>query len=262
MGTPQQEKKSSVFQLKIASSKLWKDMITAISTLIDEACFEITPEGLKLRAMDPSHVAMVDFEWPKTVFDEYTCAQRGRLCVNVSEMLKVMKRVESDESIELSLDGKTARLNVRLRGRYIRTFSMPTLEAAGEEVPTPKITFNAQAKVTTGSLRNAIDDVSTVSDHVSLQMSAEQFTMRAMGDLGSVNVEIPRGSEALLGLDAKEESKATYSLTYLAEIVKAASATSDVATIEFSTDMPVKLSFALPQGGRLEYFLAPRIEAE
>lgn len=262
MSTSQPERKSSGFRLKAASSKLWKDMITAISTLIDEACFETTPDGIKLRAMDPSHVAMVDFEWPKTVFDEYACAQRGRLCINVSEMLKVMKRVESDESIELALDERTARLSVQLRGRYLRTFSMPTLEAVREEVPTPKISLSAKAKITTGSLRNAMDDVSTVSDHVSLQMNQDQFAMRATGDLGSVSVEIPKGSEALLGLDTKEEVKATYSLTYLAEIVKAASATSDIATIEFSTDMPVKLSFALPQGGKLEYYLAPRIEAE
>jgi proliferating cell nuclear antigen len=258
----QQEGKPGAFRLKIASSRLWKDMITAISTLIDEACFETIPEGIKLRAMDPSHVAMVDFEWPKTVFDEYTCTQRGRLCINVSEMLKVMKRVESDESVELSLDERTARLNVQLRGRYIRTFSMPTLETTGEEVPTPKITFNAKARVTTGSLRNAMDDVSTVSDHVSLQMSPEQFVMKSVGDMGSVNVEMPKGSESLIGLDVKEEAKATYSLTYLSEIVKAASNTSDVVTIEFSTDMPVKLSFELPQGGKLEYFVAPRIETE
>jgi DNA polymerase III sliding clamp (beta) subunit (PCNA family) len=42
-------------------------MATAISILVDEATFKIDPDGLKLRAMDPSRVAMIDFEWPKTI---------------------------------------------------------------------------------------------------------------------------------------------------------------------------------------------------
>jgi proliferating cell nuclear antigen len=53
-----------MFKLKVADSKLLRDMATAISILVDEATFKIEPDGLKLRAMDPSRVAMIDFELP------------------------------------------------------------------------------------------------------------------------------------------------------------------------------------------------------
>jgi len=43
-----------MFKLKVADAKLLKDMITSISILVDEATFRLDPEGLKLRAMDPS----------------------------------------------------------------------------------------------------------------------------------------------------------------------------------------------------------------
>jgi len=33
-------------------------------------------------------------------------------------------------------------------------------------------------------------------------------------------------------------------------------------TVEFSTNMPIRLEFDIPQQGRLLYYLAPRIEAE
>ena len=55
-----------MFKAKMADAKFLKDMMGAISILVDEATFDVTPEGIKLRAMDPSRVAMVDFEWPKT----------------------------------------------------------------------------------------------------------------------------------------------------------------------------------------------------
>jgi len=251
-----------MFKAKISDAKLLRDMITAISTLVDEATFNITPEGIKLRAMDPSRVAMIDFEMPKTIFDEYTADTPTKMCINITELLKLLRRTSKDESVELALDEKTGRLNVGIKGKYDRTFNMPTLEATEEEVPTPKVTFNVRAKATTEGLNEAIQDVLLVSDHVRVEMDNEKMTMRATGDLMGATVELKKGSDALLDLEAKEPSKATFSLSYLSEIIKTAAATSDVATLEFSTDMPIRIDFQQPKEGKLTFYLAPRIEVE
>ncbi|MDH5374574.1 MAG: proliferating cell nuclear antigen (pcna) [Candidatus Bathyarchaeota archaeon] len=251
-----------MFKLKVADAKLLKDMATAISILIDEATFKIDPENLKLRAMDPSRVAMVDFEWPKTVFEEYTCTEPTKMCINISELLKLLRRAGKDEVVELSLDEKTGRLQIRITGKYTRNFTMPTLESSEEEVPTPKITFNVRAKATTEGLRQAIEDAQLVSDHVRIEADAEKLVFNAAGDLMSAIIELQKGSDTLLDLEAKEPSKATFGLSYLSEIIKAASATSDIATLEFSTDMPIKLDFQQTKEGKLTFYLAPRIETE
>ena len=251
-----------MFKLKVADAKLLKDMATAISILVDEATFKIEPESLKLRAMDPSRVAMVDFEWPKTVFDEYICAEPMKMCINISELLKLLRRAGKDEVVELSLDEKTGRLQIKITGKYMRNFTMPTLEASEEEVPTPKINFNVTAKATTEGLRQAIEDAQLVSDHVRIEVDSEKMVLNASGDLMGANIELQKGSDALLDLETKEPSKATFSLSYLSEIIKAASATSDIATLEFSTDMPVRLDFQQSKEGKLTFYLAPRIETE
>jgi proliferating cell nuclear antigen len=245
----------------MANARLWKNLVGAISTLVDEASFDADAEGIKLRAMDPSHVAMVDFEWPKTIFDEYVCDEPTKLCVNISEMLKLLRRVGGDESIQLELEEKTGWLKMTLKSKYTRVFRMATLEASMEEVPTPKISFNSMVKITTTCMRNAVDDASTVSDHIQFEASDDKFTMHATGDLGSVTIDVDKESEEILGFEVKEASKAMFGLNYLSEMVKAASNVSDIVALEFSTDMPVRLNFELPQSGRLQYYLAPRIES-
>jgi proliferating cell nuclear antigen len=251
-----------MFKIKVADAKLLRDMVTSISILVDEATFKIDPEGLKLRAMDPSRVAMVDFEWPKTVFEEYECAEPTKMCINISELLKLLKRAGKDEVVELSLDEKTGRLQVKITGKYARNFTMPTLEASEEEVPTPKLTFNVRAKATTNGLSQAIEDAQLVSDHVRIEADAEKIIFNAAGDLMGATISIQKGSDTLLDLEAKEPSKATFSLSYLSEIIKAAAATSEIATLEFSSDMPVKLDFQQTKEGKLTFYLAPRIETE
>ncbi len=252
-----------MFKLKVSDAKLLRDMATAISILVDEATFKIDPEGLRLRAMDPSRVAMIDFEWPKSIFQEYVSTDPAKICINISEILKLLRRAGRDEAVELSLDDKTGRLQIIITGKYSRSFTMPTLEASEEEVPTPKITFNVKAKITTQGLSQAIEDAQLVSDHVRIEAEPEKLTLSASGDLMGANITLQKGSDALLDLEVKENAKATYSLSYLSEIIKAASATSDIAMLEFSTDMPVKIDFQQQtKEGKLTFFLAPRIETE
>jgi len=253
---------NQLFKLSILDVKLLRDVLTAISTLIDEGTFNISPEGIKLRSMDPSRVAMVDFSMQKSAFDEYASDQDAKVCVNLSELLKLLKRAKRDETLEISLDESASQLIVVIRGKYTRTFRMPTLEVSEEEVPTPNVTFNAKVTLTTDGLKQSLEDVALVSDHVRIETDGEKFLMSAKGDIMGADIELQKGSDALLSLEVKEPCKATYPLSYLSDIVKAASATSEVVDLEFSTDMPVRLDFKQPYDGSLIYYLAPRIEVE
>jgi proliferating cell nuclear antigen len=251
-----------VFKASVSDAKLWKNLLAAISTLIEEADFNATPDGIKLRSMDPSHVAMVDFEWQKTAFEEYTCQEPTKIRVNIASMLKLLKRVGSDEILEMLYDEKTRKLNLTLKGKMMRKFTMPTLDPAQEEVPTPKITFNSKVKLTTSTLRDIIDDVQAVSDNVRLETTPEKLTAAATTELSSAVIELEKSSEMLIELDVKEPSKATFNLNYLSEITKAGASAAEIVTVEFSSNMPIRLEFDIPQQGRLSYYLAPRIEAE
>ena len=62
-----------MFTAKTKSPDQWKTITSAISTLVDEATFEATAEGISFRGMDPSHVALIDIFWPNSAFDSYRC---------------------------------------------------------------------------------------------------------------------------------------------------------------------------------------------
>jgi len=247
------------FKVKLAEASDWRKIINAVSALVDEAVFNADAEGLKLRAMDPSHVAMVDLEWKASAFEEYVCDKPISLGLNIREMLRLLRRTASGESLELSLDESGAKLMMRLTGKYARTFSMATLDITGEEIPTVKVNFTARARMTTDCLVTAVEDAGTVSENIRFEATPDRFNMAASGDMGSFAVELDKSSEALLVLEVKEAAKATYSLSFLSQVVKAGSTSSETATVEFANNMPLKLDFELVQG-KLEYYIAPYIE--
>ena len=252
-----------MFKATISQVGEFKNVMKAIATLIDEATFHIDENGIKLRAMDPSRVAMVDFEWSKSVFDEFTCTEPTKLCINLGELMRLLGRARGGDVLELTIDEETGRLAVVIHDGYRRSFHMPTLEAAEEEIPGElKIPFTVKATLTTKELRQAVDDAKLVSDHISIIADENGLTLKATGDVTSATIEFPKGSEVLSELEVKEESKASFGLAYLSDIVKAASVVSEVVTMEYATDKPIKLDFKLPYEGKLVFYLAPRVEAD
>jgi len=241
----------------------FKRAIKAIATLIDEGTFTVDDEGLKLRAMDPSRVAMVDFLWGREAFEEFECDEPTKICVNLGELMKILKRAGRGEIVEFSLDETSGRLKITITNGYSRSFQLPILETVEEELPGElKIPFTAKITMGAKELRQAIEDAKLASDHIRIEASKEGVTFKASGDVTAMSVDFPRDSEAITKFEVDEETQAAFGLAYLLDIVKAASALSEVVSIEYATDKPIKLDFKLPYEGKLVFYLAPRVEVE
>ena len=91
------------FSAKTNTSDEWKAIISAISTLVEEATFEATVEGISFRGMDPSHVALIDISWPNSAFEKYECDSDIKFGVRIDEFSKLIKRADKKDSIEISI---------------------------------------------------------------------------------------------------------------------------------------------------------------
>jgi proliferating cell nuclear antigen len=248
-----------LFEVEVSRIDPFRDLIKALSVIVDEGTFLMNEAQIKLLAMDPSHVAMVDFELPNEFFDNYKCEGEPRLSINIKEFLRFLDRVNRDEMVRVTLEEEKARLVINTqRGGYSRRFEMPILEPLDEEVPQPKIFFKAKVRMLTQSLRNAIRDANLVSEHVKIEVQDDLFRVRAEGDMGSANSVWEKNSDDILEIDFEEDSSATFTLSYIQDIVNAAGSVGEVANLELSTDMPIKMDFEINKG-RLIYYLAPCI---
>ncbi|OYT32170.1 MAG: proliferating cell nuclear antigen (pcna) [Thermofilum sp. ex4484_79] len=241
-------------------AKEWRYLIESLSALIDEANFIATAEGLMLRALDPSRIAMVDLYIPRDAFEEYEIeGDSVRIGVNFDDLNKIIKRSKSDERVVFeTTDG---RLKISFIGRAERSFSLPLLDVVGEELPSPKVTFNVMAKMLSDALRDVLKDAELVSDTIKFIAEENVFIVQAKSDKGEVEAKFSLEAGSLLEYEVKEASTALYGLGYLTDIVGKAYRVSDISTIEFSTNKPLLLTFEIAAGGTLKYYLAPRMEA-
>ncbi len=237
-----------------------KKSVKALSALIDEGEFIFDDEGMRLRATDPSKIAMVDFTLPKHAFKEYDVEGTVRVGLNMSDLQNIFKRAKAAETVEMSVSEDGSRFIIELVGRARRRFTLPVLDLGGIDLPLPKITFSASLKVLADVFASALSDASAFSTHVTMEATNDGFTMRASGSKGEYVLELKKDvHDALLDLLVTEEARASYPLDYLEDMVSQANKTAAIS-LSFSTDAPLKLSYAIGDANFV-YFLAPRIEA-
>jgi proliferating cell nuclear antigen len=212
--------------------------------------------------MDPSHVAMVDFELPASAFKDYSCQEPQKIKINLESMVKFLKRPRIGELVILEFDPKSKKIIMTLKNDIKKVYTIPILESTEEQTPTPKIEFNTNIKIASSSLKDIIEDTREVSDNVQFEAIPEKLIVSASTELSSGRFEIEKGAETMLDLHVKESSSATYNVNYLSDMIKAGSGASEILNLSFSTNMPLKLEFGIPQNGQIIYYLAPRIEAE
>jgi|TARA_Y100001001_G_scaffold139484_1_gene142296 proliferating cell nuclear antigen len=246
------------FSAKTNTSDEWKAVISSITTLVEEATFEATVEGITFRGMDPSHVALIDISWPNSAFEKYNCDSDIKFGVRVDEFSKVIKRAEKKESIEISISDDNM-LQI-LIGKN-KKWSMRLIEGSASDTPLPKISYDSKIGLSSSTFDKILGDIDVVSDYLSIKTATNNAEFSGKGDSGEAVINFEKGMEGLEEITVNQECTGTYSLEYLNPIVKAMGSTSDSIICEFSSGKPLRIEFKVSNIGRIHFYLAPRVES-
>ena len=247
-----------VFSAKTSGSEEWKAVISAISTLVEEATFEATVEGISFRGMDPSHVALIDISWPNTAFEKYECDGDIKFGVRIDEFSKLIKRADKSNAIEINIsDDNMLLVTIGKNKKY----KMRLIESSASDTPLPKIPYDTKLSLTSSSFDKVLGDVQVVSDYLTVDATELQAEFSGKGDSGEVNIVLEKSKDELTELDVKADSSGTYSLEYLNPIVKAVGNSVETITCEFSSSKPLRIEFKVANIGRIHFYLAPRVES-
>ncbi len=243
-----------VFKLRIKMEVL-REVVEVVATLVSEVKLSISKDGAEAKAVDPSHVAMLVLKLQKAAFEEFT-GEPTEIGVDVEKLKEVLRLSKPGDVLELQFDGKN-RL-VASVGRVTR--QMAVVDPASITDPkVPNVSPPATVVVKTEDMRQGIRGSESFTDHVTLTLEPEAFTMHSEGDTDRLDLRIPK--DTLPRLDVKEAVKSMYPLDFFSAMVKAIS--SDEATLHVGNEYPLKIEFTMGMGrGEGRYLLAPRVEED
>ncbi len=246
-----------MFNIKLDESRILSNTVTIISDFITEATFIISPEGVRLTAMDPANIAMVILDILPSAFTSYQVEAKEEITINLDNLKQALRRVKPTEPISLTAEGN--RLILTIFSKSIKKFRIPMLEKETKDKQAPNLDFAAHIELDAKEFRDFVDDASVVGDALSFSADKDKLKLQA-GDTGSrVNIELAKGSDALVSMDIKEAVSAIYSVEYLKKMARSA-VLADTAIFQFSADYPLKIDFKSINKLQMSFILAPRIE--
>ncbi|KYK38507.1 MAG: hypothetical protein AYK18_07105 [Theionarchaea archaeon DG-70] len=238
-------------------AKTWKEIINALSTVIDEVSIEVTQEGIQFTTMDPSHICMVDFSMKSEHFEEYSVTgENVTLGIDVDEMRKAINRSKPGDTLEIIADQASITLKFTQKdSESLRRLKLQQIDVAfTEKYKVPHIDTLGEVKLPAYVFEDALKDIHLFADVITFVSEPNIFIIQGEGDSGSAFSEI----REWIAYEVKEPCKCTYNLSYLFDISKISI---DEVTIKLGNDVPIHISFTL-RNAKFLYILAPRVEKE
>jgi len=242
-----------MFSLKV-KSEILKETVAVISTLINEAKFKITGEGIKVMAVDGSHIAMIDLTLKSTAFEEFR-ADEMDLGIDLEKLKTVLKNCKGDDVIDINYNSD----------RNILEFSMDEIEMTMalldssnmSEPKVPELEHKAKVIVAKTLIERGLKAAIDVGTYVEFKITPEEMIIHTEGESDTMSMHLPK--DKLDELVCEEDSSSKYSLEYIGSIIKSVNA--EAVSLQLSSDYPVKLQFEIAKGnGSAVYMLAPRVD--
>lgn len=247
-----------MFEIKIDNARYWKSCVDAIVSLVEEGTFNITKEGISLRALDPSVISMVMFSIPNKAFSKYEVDKPTSVGLDMANFAKMLSSARIEEQLVMKDSGNKLAIEfIGPQGK--RRFKLPMLDIKKDPEKEPKVNFESTLDIRGDTLKEILKDTNFLSENVGFRTDKNSFMVVAKGDGGELEEEYTGNTESIRKLEVTKASSATFKLDYLQRIISACPQDSAV-TISFKTEEPMRVDYKIGDAS-VSYYLAPYIES-
>lgn len=240
------------FKATLTNNNIFKTAFESIAKIIDEVTLTADSEGIRLRALDRSHITFISMDLEYDLFDDYTCDVPEKMSIDATEFLQILKHGKTNDILQLSVDENN--LIIIFEGDATRRFKIRVIDTEYEAQVPPNINHTVNIKVPSNMMQDALNDMLIFSDKLKLLIDENYLKIISDGEFGDVDIKYLHGENVL------EVAQSIYSIEKLKDIFKA-SKFSKECKVGLGNDMPVMITFELPtRDGVLRYLLAPRLE--
>ncbi|MEZ0289861.1 MAG: hypothetical protein ABWJ42_02080 [Sulfolobales archaeon] len=249
-------------RVRFVDARVWRYSIAALEDLVETAVMSVNENGLMIRAMDPGHVAMIEFNIPREGFDIFDVDKEYKIPLDLETLIKILRRASKKDETLLEYQPPNIRLGLVSPEGVERFYEFTALaQGVAEEPPELSIEFPVRASVVPQAFRSSYKVLSEVGEAFEIISDQSKMIFYSSSELGEVRIELTQESGLLRDYEFKAESeqRAKYSLDYFDKIAKLAMISEDIE-IYHGDSLPVKLVASLPRGARLTLYVAPREE--
>ncbi|AEA39093.1 proliferating cell nuclear antigen (nucleomorph) [Cryptomonas paramecium] len=252
-----------MFEAKLSQNGLLRRIVESIKDMVNNVNFECDSDGITLKSVDQSHVAVVCLSLKAEGFDYFHCEKPITLGVKLSSLYTMLKCASNDDSVTISCKNPKKVLSFLFESRSsdrVSEFELKLIDVAPQDLNVPTQEYAAMVYLTASEYKKIFCDMSTIGEMIQIEVLDTGIKFESEGDIGKGSVIVLRSDE-----EDKKPSPVKrgiismfFTVKHLIMFAKATPLCKRVI-LRMSKGMPLLLEFKIGSNGYVRYYLAPRI---
>lgn len=256
---------SFALEVRTMQSSAFKTLIEAIKELLTDTCIEFDETGMKIVAMDTSHIVLVHLKLSAEKFEYYHCPNKLVIGVNMLNFHKLIKTVNSNDTLTLFIDSDDMNhIGIKIESSQKNsktTYKLNLLDLDNPKISVDPADFNSVITLPSTDFQKICRDMNGIAETVEIKNIDKQLIFSCKGDFASQTTILSDqdGVNSISNNKEGEIVQGVFSLKYLVLFTKCTNLSSSVLVF-LANDYPLITVWQAASLGELKLCLSPIME--
>ena len=253
-----------LLELKTVQATTFKQMVDALKEILMDVNLEFDRNGLKIIAMDSTHVVLVHLKLDAESFEKYECDKKLYVGINMLKLHMLIKTISNGDILTLFIEKNDPNnLGIRIENvekKVKTTYKLAMLDINAVEYGIPPVDFPTIITMPSVSLQKIIRDMHNLADNIEVRYIEDELRFSCKGDF--VKQETTLGTDKNQNLnivtntnDSQEIIQGVYSSRYLFMFTKCTNLY-NMVEIYLKNNFPLILRYQVASLGEIKLCLA------
>ena len=167
----------------------FKILVEALKELLTDTCIEFDETGIKVVAMDTSHVVLVHLKLDAAKFELYHCEARTTIGVNMLNLHKLIKTINNSDTLTLFVDAEDLNhLCIKIENSEKgskTTYKLNLLDLANEKITVDPAEFSSVITLPSVDFQKICRDMHNIAEFMEVKSIGHQLIFSCRGDFCS-----------------------------------------------------------------------------
>jgi proliferating cell nuclear antigen len=249
-----------LLEIKTVQATTFKQVIDALKEILMDVNLEFDETGMKVVALDNTHVVLVHLKLDAERFETYFCEKKIYVGINMLKLHTLIKTISNNDVLTLFVErGDSNHLGIRIENqeKNLRTtYKLSMLDINVLNITIPPADFQTTITMPSIDLQKIIRDMHNLADNIEIRCVDNQINFNCKGDFCSQ--ETVMGTDKNPGINIirsnahdHEIIQGIFSLKYLATFTKCTNLSS-VVEIFIKNTYPIILQYSVANLGLIK----------
>jgi proliferating cell nuclear antigen len=254
-----------LLDIKTIQSSTIKLVIDALKEILMDINLEFDNTGMKIIAMDNSHVVLIHLKLEAEKFEKYFCSKKLFVGINMLKLHMLIKTITNNDVLSLYIlknDPNILGITIENIEKNVKTtYKLSMLDIDVLNVEIPPVDFNTIISMPSAYLQKIIRDMHNLAEYIEIKNIEGKLFLSCKGEfcsqetvLGtekSQNIYIKKGDDNI----NQEIIQGIFSLKYLSIFTKCTNLCNTVE-IYLKNSYPIILKYSIGNIGEIKLCLA------